>query len=136
MKNVGHTVLQCSHRCVDERFSSQSFPWEFDIYAAMSVMKWSGVTQLGRPMRALEIELFRDLGESGELGERGFGMFPVDLESNPLSVSSRSSVGFVHDVAKICNALSVSLEGLRASLVWPIVDRKWCVTRPVEVPGV
>ena len=136
MKNVGHTVLQCSHRCVDERFSSQSFPWEFDIYAAMSVMKWSGVTQLGRPMRALEIELFRDLGESGELGERGFGIFPVDLESNPLSVSSRSSVGFVHDVAKICNALSVSLEGLRVSLVWPIVDRKGCVTRPVEVPGV
>jgi hypothetical protein len=104
VKNVGHTVLQCSHRCVDERFSSQSFPWEFDIYAAMSVVKWYGVTQLGRPMRALEIELFRDLGEPGELGERCFGMFPVDLESNPLSVSSRSSVGFVHDVEKICNA--------------------------------
>ena len=87
-------------------------------------------------MKAFEVELFRYLGEPGKLRERGFGMFPVDLESNSLSVSSRSTVGFVNDVEQICDALAISLEGLRASLVRPIVDRKWRVTRPVEVQGV
>src|SRR5262245_14556404 len=101
MENVGHAVLQCSHRRINEGFSSQSFPRDFDIDSPTTVMEWSGVVQLGRPMRIFEVKLFRYLGEPCELRNCSSRVLPLDFESNPLSISYRSAVGFLNDVEKI-----------------------------------
>src|SRR6516165_8701942 len=61
-EDINPAIQDCSHRSVYQGLAGYSLPWEIEVFSAFAIMEWAGVMELGRPMRAFEIERFGNLG--------------------------------------------------------------------------
>src|SRR6516164_3825682 len=61
-EDINPAIQDRAHRSVYQGFAGYSFPREIDVLSAFTVMEWTGVMELCRPMRAFEVEGFGNLG--------------------------------------------------------------------------
>src|SRR5580700_8276303 len=66
-KYIRVTILNCSHRCINDRFSGQSIPRKTELWPTFCIMEWTGVLELVWPVRAFKVKVARTLRDPGKI---------------------------------------------------------------------
>src|SRR5258708_22375485 len=93
--------LNCSHRGINDWFSGQSIPRKREIQSAFTVMEWTCVMELVRPMRAFKVKFPRTLCDPVAIREQRGWVLPIGFDSGFLPLCDDLCVAADQHLSKL-----------------------------------